>query len=205
MPRHTFRFPQEVREAVKRYVNARVGAVDPRRYRQEPQYYTALVMSLTGIAYEGTEGFVRFDGTAFDDRGFDSAESFGGADLAITATISNNRDRIEKAILVQAKLGRVEDLSPKGLEELKEQVRKMKKLTPSPKVMEIIEIGTLREPRMLSGTNVLNDHDYVSEDLADYIIRRVLTTLDGNTKPGFVDAVQDSSLAQLRVTARSAL
>lgn len=192
-------------KSVKRYVAAKIGGVDPRRFGQESQYCSAVALSLTGIAYEGNEGFVRFDGTAFDDRGPKSAESLFGADLAITAATSNNRDHIDKAILAQAKLGSIEELSPSDLEDLKEQVRKMKKATPSPKVMEIIEIGTLRQPRMLSGTNVLNDRDYVSEELGDYMVRRVLTTLDGNTKPGFVVAVQDSSLAKLRVTARSTL
>lgn len=76
-------------------------------------------------------------------------------------------------------------------------------LTPSPKVMEIVQIGNLRQPRILSGTNLLNDHRYVSEGFGDYMVRRVITTLDGNTKPGFVAAVQDSSLAQLSVTAYS--
>ena len=205
LPRHTFRFPHQVRESVKKYVASRVVAVDPRRFRQEPQYCSALAQSLTGIAYEGSDGFVRFDGTAIDDRGPNSAEFFSGADLAITAAISNKRDRIDKAILVQAKLGAVENLSASALEDLKEQVRKMKQLTPSPKVMEVIEIGTVRRPRILSGTNLLNDHDYVSEELGDYIVRRVLTTLDGNTRSEFVAAVQDSSLARLRVTASSAL
>jgi hypothetical protein len=205
LPRHTFRFPHDVRESVKRYVASRVAAVDPRRFRQEPPYCSALAQSLTGIAYEGSEGFVRFDATSIDDRGRNSAESFSGADLAITAAISNSVDRIDKAILIQAKLGSVEEMNPTRLAELKDQVRKMKKLTPSPKVMEIIEIGKLREPRILSGTNLLNDHSYVSEAIGDYMVRRVLTTLDRNTKPGFVAAVQDSSLAQLRVTAFSSL
>jgi hypothetical protein len=205
LPRHTFRFPHDVRESVKRYVASRVAAVDPRRFRQEPPYCSALALSLTGVAYEGSEGFVRFDATNIDDRGRDSAEFFSGADLAITATISNNMDQIDKAILIQAKLGRVGELTPTRLVDLKEQVRKMKRLTPSPKVMEIVEIGKLRQPRILSGTNLLDNHSYVSEAFGDYMVRRVLTTLDGNTKPGFVAAVQDSSLAQLRVTAYSSL
>lgn len=205
MPRHTFRFPNEVRESVKRYVAFRVAAVDPRRFKQEPPYCSAIALSLTGTAYEGNDGYVRFAATVISDRGKNSAESFSGADLAITAAISNNVDRIDKAILIQAKLGRVKELTPKSLADLKEQVRKMKRLTPSPKVMEIIEVGRMRQPRILSGTNLLSDRSYVSETLGDYIVRRVLTTLDGNTKRGFVAAVQESSLAQLRVTAYSAL
>lgn len=121
MPRHTFRFPPDVRETVKRYVASRVAAVDPRRFRQEPPYCSALGQSLAGVAYEGSEGFVRFDATSIDDRGRDSAEFFSGADLAVTAAISNNVDRIDKAILIQAKLGRVDELTPTRLAELKEQ------------------------------------------------------------------------------------
>ncbi|HEV7472496.1 MAG TPA: hypothetical protein VGN90_00510 [Pyrinomonadaceae bacterium] len=81
----------------------------------------------------------------------------------------------------------------------------MKKLTRSPKVMEIVEVGRIRQPRIISGTHVLVDHDYVSETFGDYMVRRVLTTLDGDTRPGFVDGVQDSSLSQLRVRAYSPL
>jgi hypothetical protein len=37
--------------------------------------------------------------------------------------------------------------------------------------------------------------------LPDYFVRRLLTTLDGDTRPRFVAAVQESRLKQLRVLA----
>lgn len=205
MPRHTFRFPEEVRNAVKQYVDSKVRGVDPRRFNQEPQYCVALVHSLIGTVYEGTAGFVQFETTSFDDRGPNSAEHLFGADFAVTATISNKRDRLRKAILVQAKLGTIEEMAPSDLADLKEQIQKMRKVTRSPKVLEIVEVGGARQPRVISGNHILNDREYASVALGDYIVRRVLTTLDGETRPRVVDAVQDSSLMQLRVKAYSSL
>ena len=40
--------------------------------------------------------------------------------------------------------------------------------------------------------------------LPDYFIRRILTTFDGDTRPEFVNGVQESSLEQLHVMARLA-
>jgi hypothetical protein len=205
LPRHTFRFPEAVRRAVKEYVEARVKDVDPRRFKQEPHYCVALVHSLNGIAYEGTAGFIKFESTSFDDRGQGSAESVFGADFAITATISNKLDNIRKAILFQAKLGSIDALLPSDLTGLKEQVTKMRTVTRSPKVMEIVQVGVIRQPRVISGNHVLNDEGYTSVTLGDYMVRRVLTTLNGDTGQRFVNAVQDSLLTQLRVQAFSSL
>lgn len=205
LPKHTFRFPEEIRRVVKEYVNARVKNVDPSRFNQEPHYCVALVHSLDGIAYEGTAGFVKFESTSFDDRGPASAESLFGADFAITATISNNRNDIRKAIFCQAKLGSIDGLAPSDLAELKEQITKMRAVTRSPKVMEIVQVGVIRQPRIISGNLVLNDESYTSITFGDYMVRRVLTTLDGDTRQRFVNAVQESSLTQLRVQAFSSL
>lgn len=203
MPRHAFRFSARVRDAVRQYVNSRVKGVDPRRFKQEPHYCIALIHSLIGTAYDGPEGSVEFEATSIDDRGPNPAEYFSGADFAITATVSDNRSTVKKAILFQAKLGTVDKLPPSKLEELKGQIRKMSCFTRSPKVMEIVEAGVSRQPRVVSGKHVLNDHKYTSIDFGDYIVRRVLTTLDGDTRPGFVDKVQDSSLPELRIKANS--
>jgi hypothetical protein len=205
LPRHAFRFPEEVRDAVRQYVSARVKGVDPRRFRQESHYCIALIHGLIGIAYEDTAGFVQFEVTSIDDRGKGAAESFAGADFVITATVSDNQSTVKKAILMQAKLGDVKSMSPSGLNDLKGQIKKMKLFTRSPKVMEIIEDNGTRQPRIISGTNLLNDHDYTSVDFSDYMVRRVLTTLDGDTRASFVDNVQESSLPELRVRAYSSL
>ena len=54
---------------------------------------------------------------------------------------------------------------------------------------------------MLSGTRVLAGKASRGLPLADYVVARITTTLDGDTRRTFVDAVQDSRLTQLRVHA----
>ena len=83
------------------------------------------------------------------------------------------------------------------------QIVDMRNLTQSPKVMLIHEIGERREPVMASGTMIARNLDTQELSLPDYFVRRILTTLDGDTRPGFVDGVEESSLQQLRVIART--
>lgn len=205
MPRHSFRFSELVREQVKKYVFDKIIKTEPKRYNQESQYTVALIQNLEGIAYEGDEGFVSFRATAFDDRGQNSSESILGADFVITASISDNMTTIRKAILVQAKLGLIEDMSNSELEELEEQIELMKQFTRAPKVMETEDVGERRFPRIISGNKILGDLSYSSFSLEDYIVRRVLTTFDGDTRQPFVEAVQDSKIPELRIKAFSTL
>jgi hypothetical protein len=201
--KHAFSFPREVRDAVRRYIRERIIAVNPQRFNQEPNYVAALVHGLEGIAYEGIHGFVQFQATVFDDRGRNSAEHFLGADFAITADISSRTLAIQKAILFQAKLGSLQDLQPGDFEYLLNQIRRMKRFTEAPKVMEIIEEEGSRFPRIISGNRLLSNSPYTNDHLSDYIVRRVLTTLDGDTRPDFVMTVQESSLTILRILART--
>jgi hypothetical protein len=124
--RHAFRFPKTVREQVGQYVRAAVRSVDPRRYRQEGPYVAALAHSLEGVAYSGSDAEVVLTSTVVDDKGRGAAESFYGADLAITAAVTSPLDSIRKAILIQAKLGTVDRLAARELSELYEQISQMK-------------------------------------------------------------------------------
>jgi hypothetical protein len=47
----------------------------------------------------------------------------------------------------------------------------------------------------------MDDLPTVPVSLPDYFVRRVLTTLDGDTRPEFVNGVHEISLRQLRVIA----
>lgn len=199
--RHSFRFPAHIREAVKRHIGSAVDAVNPSRFKQEHAYTTALASQLEGTAYQGNEGSVVFESTVVDDRGRSSAESWSGADLAITATISDGRESIRKAILVQAKLGSLDQLANDEYERLLGQIQDMKRLTRAPKVMEIPDSNGTRVPQMVSGNRILAGARYRSFRLADYVVARVLTTLDGDTRPQFVNGVQDSALTQFRIRA----
>ncbi len=197
--RHAFRFPPHVRRAVHDHVRRAIEELSPTRFRQEPAYTAALLGRLAGVAYEDQDGSVVFKTTNIDSIGRGAAEQWSGADFAITAEIRQRELSVNKAILAQAKLGSLEDLPSSEHRRLIDQVRHMRRLTRSPKVLVIPEVEGRRDPEMVSGTNILRELDSQPVPLADYFVRRVLTTLDGDTRRGFVDAVQDSSLKQLRV------
>jgi hypothetical protein len=202
MPRHAFKFPSVVVESVREHVQRAVDGLDAARYRQEPNYTAALLGRLEGAAYHGPHGDVIFANTVFDDRGPNSAEKLFGADHAITATISDGQTTVHKAILVQAKLGSIESLSRTERAALEEQISKMKRVVPAPKVMEIPEIGGRRFPAIISGNRIIDGEEYVPMQLADYFVARITTTLDGCTNPLIVARVKDSSLNQLRIYAQ---
>jgi hypothetical protein len=189
-------------EAIKRHVRNAIEGLDPARYNQEANYTAALASRLEGPAYEGEHGIVLFQATVFDDRGRASAEHRFGADHAITAMISDGTTTIQKAILVQAKLGHLTDLSSTQTEFLNKQIVKMKQLVNAPKVMEIPEHSGHRYPAMISGNKILAGQPYTPMDLPAYFAARVTTTLDGCTDPQVVEAVNDSSLSRVRVTAK---
>jgi len=202
VPKHAFKFPVEVVEAIKKHVQSAIDSIAPERYKQEPNYTAALLGRFDGTAYEGEHGKVVFTATVFDDRGPNSAEKKYGADHAITATISDGRTTITKAILVQAKLGKIDDLAQKDRNFLKEQIGKMKKGLPSPKVMEIPTIDGRRYPAVISGNRILEDGEYRPMPLPEYFVARITTTLDGCTNPEVIAAVKDSSLSKLNVHAK---
>jgi len=202
MPKHAFKFPREVTSAVKAYVERAIRSIDPCRFEQESQYTTSLITRLEGTAYQGELGFVRFDVTAMNDRGRSSAESIWGTDFALTATVSDGQTTIEKAILMQAKLGLISEMTANKRAKLKEQIQKMRRVTNAPKVMEIPSGGLFRDPRVISGLRILQDHPYRPLRLPEYIASRVTTTLDGTTNTHIVSAVAESSLKQLKITAK---
>jgi hypothetical protein len=200
--RHAFSFPAHIRDAVRAYVREAVAHVDPAGFKQEPAYTAALLARLAGLAYEGSDGSVVFRTTNVDSIGKGAAESWSGADLAITADIIKGDLRVTKAILAQAKLGGLEDLSSRERGRLVGQIQDMRRLTHSPKVILIRELDGRREPVVASGRRIAENSYTQGLQLPDYFVRRILTTFDGDTRPGFVTSVQESSLKQLRVFAR---
>lgn len=199
--RHAFSFPQTVRDAVRQHVYRAYSGLPPERYAQEHAWVAALAGRLDGVAYNGHYGTVVFTSTVVNDRGPGAAEHEFGADLAITATISDGVQTVRKAILLQAKRGAVADLSPGERQRLDEQIRRMRQLTRFPKVLEIPETGGLRTPRVRSGARLEQGLDTEAVALEDYFTGRVLTTLDGDTREPFVYRVQRSALAQIDVKA----
>lgn len=199
--RHTFCFPRHVREAVQEHIAEAINGLTPDRYSQESPYTSALAGRLEGTAYEGPDGLVVFESTIVDDRGPGAAESWAGADWVITARISDGRTAVSKAIMIQSKLGPIEDSPPVELSRLRGQIEDMKRLTRSPKVMETVDRNGIRIPRIVSGNRILDGQPYHSYELGAYMTGRVLPTHDGDTRPDFVRGVRDSGLTELRVLA----
>jgi hypothetical protein len=199
--RHTFRFPKHVRDAVRRFVLDAISPLDEAHFEQEPDFTAAFLGRMTGNAYESDDAYVRFNATSITSIGKGSAEREVGADFAITATITEGQRQIRKAILVQVKLGELAELTQRERRRLDGQIHNMRMFTRSPKVMIVPIRNGIREPQMLSGIRLSDGHRAAETPLHDYFTTRVLTTLDGDTRPEFVEAVQDGSLAQLRVNA----
>jgi hypothetical protein len=202
MPKHGFRFPPEVIDAVREHVRNAIRHVAPERFSQEANYTAALASQLEGTAYQGEHGTVVFKSTVFDDRGPSLAERQFGADFAITALISDGSNAVSKAILTQAKLGRIDRLTPGARTELHAQIRRMKRLVDAPKVMEISEYADQRFPSMISGNRILAGEPYTSIALPDYFVTRVTTTLDGATDPTTVEVIQESNLSRAHLIAK---
>jgi hypothetical protein len=200
--RHAFSFPVHIREAVRAHVRQAVEHVSSARFEQEPAYTAALLARLEGVAYEQPDGSVVITATNVNSIGRGAAENWSGADLAITAVVRKGDLSVSKAILAQAKLGGLEDLSANERVRLVGQIHDMRRLTQSPKVILIHELGDRREPVVASGTRIAGNLHTQELTLPDYFVRRILTTLDGDTRPGFVAGVEESSLKQLRVLAR---
>lgn len=187
---------------MQEYVTNAITGLSGRQFRQEPAYSAALAGRLIGTVYDATDGKVVFDAAVIDDRGPNATENRTGADWSFTATISDGQTTIRKGILVQSKLGKITNLSDRELKRLKEQIRNMKKYTYAPKVMEVADTPTGRCPRIVSGNRVLDDNGWRSYSLGGYITGRVMTTLDGDTRPDFVDNILDSKLTNLNLIAK---
>jgi hypothetical protein len=177
--------------------------VDPARFQHEPAYTAALLGRLEGVVYKGKDGLVVFKPTNINANAPGSAESWSGADLAITAEIRKGELSVSKAILAQAKRGGLDELPASERERLARQIVDMRRFTRSPKVILFREFGGRRLPEVVSGVRLVDRLPFRPLPLPDYFVRRVLTTLDGDTRPEFVDAVQESSLQKLHLLAQT--
>lgn len=199
--RHAFSFPDHIRRAVQRHVANAIGGLSGKQFRQEPNDTAALAGRLIGTAYDDSDGKIVFNAAVIDDRGPNAAEHRTGADWSFTAEISDGATTIRKGILVQSKLGAIKDLSDRERKRLNKQIEDMKEYTYAPKVMEVVDNEVGRCPRIVSGNRILSDERWRSYTLGGYITGRVMTTLDGDTRPEFVDNILDSKLTNLNLLA----
>jgi hypothetical protein len=161
-----------------------------------------MVQQLHGFVYEDETVRVTFEGVAVVSVGRNCAESWSGADLSVVATISQpGRDDVRKAILLQSKRGRVEQLKTDEYERLLEQIEDMRALTRHTKVLEI---STAKDgvPKVVSASGLIQKRKLQHQNFGDWIAKRVIPTFDGDTRPDFIRGVLDARLSQLRVHAR---
>jgi hypothetical protein len=190
-----------MQSAVREYVRIAATKTQPSRFSQEHAYLNALLASLQGIVYNEKDGFVEFSVTSINDKGKGAAEHWSGIDCVITANIKDENNQIDKAIIFQAKRGEIQSLRNSERLRLNGQIRDMKKLSRSPKIIELPYEDSNLIPTVISANRVLSGKTYKQTPLPDYFIQRVLTTFDGDTRPDFVNAVQESSLLRLKLIA----
>jgi hypothetical protein len=168
--RHVFKIPELVKDAVKQRVKDALDEVPPERYNQEPPYVAALLNRLASKkpVYDGPDGLVIFESTTVDDRGRGSPESEFGADFAITATISDMKITVKKAILGQAKRCPNGQLSAAIFKDLTGKITDMRRYTRNPKVLLLDEYDGRRIPRVVSGNIILQERNTKGYSLENY-------------------------------------
>lgn len=186
--------------AVRKYIIQAFSGLNIESYAQEPAYVAALMGRLQGIAWNNEDGAqVSFSATIVNDRGRGSAEHKYGADFAITIRIvSRDNTTINKSVLGQAKKGEIEGLTNNELYRLEEQCNKMSKYTTQMVVLETPTIsGQCPSIRIIEHSSSL----FSSKRLAfqDYLINEFISCRHGDTRDGFVSAVEDSSLSRLEI------
>jgi hypothetical protein len=123
-------------------------------FPSKPAYVGANSARLIGTAYDRGDAVVKFEATNIGDRGRGSAESRSGADLALTADVSDRRVALRKAVLVQAKLGSIGELHRGEMVDLYRQRALMKLMTRAPKVMQIVARGNVRRVEVISANRL---------------------------------------------------
>ena len=200
MPRHCFKYSREFLDELREKIENAFKNIEPERFRQEPNYTSALLGRLHGIEVQSSLGeYARIQATDIDAIGPGSAEHRYGADFAITATVGDSSRRVRKVILVQVKNQPIDSLQPGQLNALKKQIGKMQNVVASPKVAGIRRAPGRAMLEVSSGNKVMAEETYMKSDFPAYFNQRVITTLDGTTDQDTVDALQESDLRKLDV------
>ena len=176
--------------------------LDRTRYRQEPAYINALMGKLDGEVFDDGNGKkVQFIVTIVDDRGPNAAESKYGADFAIVFEKVGGKKQISKAILGQGKNGASDDLNRSEKSRLIGQCEKMNTHTSEYIVLEaptdnskppMVRVGDPKNPLKIGARYTLED----------YFLKKFIACKHGDKRDKFVEAVQDSTLNQLKIITR---
>ena len=196
MPRKYYPWPKVVQESVRKYVKTKVEDTSIDRFREEPAYIVSLITRLEGVVYEGPYGKIEIKATSFNSHYSDSAENILGADFSLIINISDRTINVKKAVLYQAKKD-----PTKRRKELCGQIKKMQQYTSAPKVLELPKENK-DEPLVFSGNLFLKKVSYSRIKLSDYIVRRILTCIEGDTRQEFLKKVQTSKLPKMEIIAK---
>jgi hypothetical protein len=199
---HPIYIPQETRERLTVALNGALRRVRFSNYGNEPNFTPAMVQQLHEFKYDDDNLLVRFEGVTVTSIAPGAAEGWSGVDFSVVTIISQpGLADVRKATLVQAKRGKVEQLSKAEYGRLLEQIRDMMALMKHPKVLEISELQD-GVPTIISGFGILEGRKLQHQTFGGWVAKRVIPTFDGDTRPDFVRAVLDAQLTSLRIHAR---
>ncbi|WP_415905393.1 hypothetical protein ACMXYW_04650 [Neptuniibacter sp. QD48_55] len=190
-----------LKKVFRHITNAHQG-IERKNYQQEAGYVAAVMGRLSGSIKDpkthGTLEF-KFHTVVVNDRGPGAAEKKYGADFAIVFKKLGVEKECSKAIIGQAKNGQSDQLPKQELSRLISQCNKMSSHTTDYIVIEapqdgeltpMVRIGDKREQLKIGKDRVT---------LENYIMNKLVGCRHGDKRDGFIDAVQDSSLAKLEI------
>jgi hypothetical protein len=191
--RHYAEFDAELVNCLKRKLRKAVEGTPADL--DEDQFVSALIRVVKDIECETPSGYVKLGGSAFKFRGRGSPDFKYGIDFSITAEISNANDLlpVRKTILFQAKKGDISRLKGEGKENLEDQCRKMLGQQPGPKILEILEEAAIPKLRVISASGYLKGKHLQKPDFIDYMINKVLPTIDGDRRPKLYEKARNAS------------
>ncbi len=150
---HPIPFTRATKEGLASAINGELQKVKISRQGTEPNYTAATIQVLDGFEYNANDCIVTIQGVVVNPY---TTEHWSGADFTIHTTITQaGLSDVQKATLVQSKLGKVEHLSTtevakllrqivgkankelNSTERLLKQIQDMRALTPHPKVLEV--------------------------------------------------------------------
>lgn len=112
----------EIINSLKAHIKNAYESLNPKSFRQEPAYVSALMGRLVGGPWEDEYGnFIKISSTVVDDHGRNTAEKITGADFAIVFHRENSDEDLKKGVIGQAKKGELEQLTSKEINRLSDQ------------------------------------------------------------------------------------
>lgn len=184
---------------VNDYVLTTVSGLERKRYEQESAYVSAFLGRLDGSIDLGEKnGVIELRSTVVTDRGPGAAEHKFGADFALVFKSKGGALEINKAVIAQAKNGKLEELSTNEKTRLTTQCKKMAEVTQHYFVLEA-PIKDNAIPTVRLGT--FENKQWSSEQIpfGEYLVDYIILCRHGDRRDDFIAAVGDSKLTMLKI------